>query len=259
MSILIAEDNPVGMKLLEFNLQKYGYHTIGARTGKEALEYLASEPGVQLVIADIMMPEMDGLELLAKMKERPEWRDIPVIMCTAASDRETVTKAARLGCKHYLVKPINAWQLVQRVREAIGDEKPVLRDKAQVISQLGLDAEAYEEMVNVFARLVAEKIDQLGGEKGEVANSPTTFNLSDLKEAASLLGAERLNELLTRVGERDKEEESKRVSGVQTVLLEELKRLREVLEGMESKKKTSSSAGKANKEGKKKKGKGATT
>jgi CheY-like chemotaxis protein len=92
MSILIVEDNPINDKILEVNLQNKGYQTILAQSAKKALELLTSAPQIQLIIADIMMPEMDGLELLAKIKEQPEWRDIPVIMCSALADIETVKR-----------------------------------------------------------------------------------------------------------------------------------------------------------------------
>jgi two-component system chemotaxis response regulator CheY len=53
------------------------------------------------------MPEMNGLELLNEIKKHPEWRNIPVIMCTSLSDIDTVKKAAKAGCRHYILKPIN--------------------------------------------------------------------------------------------------------------------------------------------------------
>jgi len=80
MSILIVEDNPVSMKILELNIKKHGYSTISAKNGREALECLGRHLDIQLVLTDIMMPEMDGLEMLCIMKQKPELRDLPVII-----------------------------------------------------------------------------------------------------------------------------------------------------------------------------------
>ncbi|MCK5733884.1 MAG: response regulator [Candidatus Latescibacteria bacterium] len=122
MSILIVEDDPVSSKILELNLRRHGYQTIAARTGKEALECLSSTPDIQLIMADIMMPEMNGLELLGKIREHPEWKEIPVVMCTALSDSKTVEKAVELGCRHYVTKPIHIGPMLRKVHEALEGE-----------------------------------------------------------------------------------------------------------------------------------------
>ena len=86
------EDNPVNAKVLEINLQKNGYQTILAQTAKDALEHLTCTPEIQLIISDIMMPEMDGLEFIKKVKEHSEWKNIPIIMCSPLADMKTVKK-----------------------------------------------------------------------------------------------------------------------------------------------------------------------
>ena len=98
-------------------------------TEEEALECLQSTPDIQLVITDIVMPEMDGLELLRTMKEHAEWKEIPVIMSTVLADLETVKKAAGMGCRDYVAKPIHPAQLIQKVRQALGDRRVILQGK----------------------------------------------------------------------------------------------------------------------------------
>ena len=78
-----------------------------ARNGKEALECLSRVPEIELVIMDIMMPGINELELLAKVKRTPEWKDIPVIMCSSLANAETIRKAMCMGSKYYLMKPID--------------------------------------------------------------------------------------------------------------------------------------------------------
>ena len=96
MTILIVDDNTVSAKIIEFNLSKHGYETIYAKSGKDAIECLQSNLAIKLVITDILMPEMTGLELLYEIRNHPEWKNIPVIMCTSLSDIDTVKKAGKL-------------------------------------------------------------------------------------------------------------------------------------------------------------------
>jgi CheY-like chemotaxis protein len=120
MSILVVEDDLVTMKILDLNLRKHGLDTVLKETGSDALDYMSSNQDVELVVLDVMMPEMDGLQVVSKMREKPELKDIPVIMCTALSDTETVRKAASLGVVDYVVKPVNAGVLLEKIRKALG-------------------------------------------------------------------------------------------------------------------------------------------
>ena len=199
MSILIVDDNAMNARILEFNLSKNGYDTIVVESGPEALEALETMPEIQLVITDIMMPEMDGLALLAKIKDQPELKNIPVIMCTALSNVETVRKAAKAGCRHYIIKPINAVQLRQKVREILGSEETVLKDRSKVLSDLGIDNDLYDELGRAFTILVGQTIEALEKAKGTDALADNSVNLMNLLESASLMGAERMARILDAV------------------------------------------------------------
>lgn len=229
MSILIVEDNPINAKLLEINLQKNAYQTILAQNAKEALEQLISTPQIQLIISDIMMPEMDGLEFLKKIKEHSEWKNIPIIMCSSLADIETVKKAVNAGCKHYIIKPFKKERLLAKVRETLEHEKSVLKDKNEMKFQLGLDEETYQEIARTFASMIDDRIALLEKRiKGET-EAGKSLGLLELLESAVYLGAERirnlLEELTTKVG---KAEEEMRDSEY-PLLLRELKILRDVL------------------------------
>jgi CheY-like chemotaxis protein len=229
MSILIVEDNPINAKLLEINLQKNAYQTILAQNAKEALEQLISTPQIQLIISDIMMPEMDGLEFLEKIKEHSEWINIPIIMCSSLADIETVKKAMNAGCKHYIIKPFKKEHLLEKVRETLEHEKPVLKDKSEVKFQLGLDEETYKDVARTFASMIDDRIALLEKRiKGETEEGKS-LDLLELLESAVYLGAERirnlLEELTTKVG---KAEEEMRDSEY-PLLLRELKILQDAL------------------------------
>jgi len=229
MSILVVEDNPVSAKIIEFNLKKHGYQTIVAQTGREALECLESTVEIQLIIADIMMPELDGLRLLEEIKGRSEWKGIPVIMCTGLSDVETVQKAVEVGCRHYVVKPIKAVQLLGKVREALEDEKPVLKEKSRVMAELGLDRESYREAAGAFAALVDDTIPQLERQIQGGSVSGISIALSNLSEGASLIGAERVRGVLDRLATQSEGVDLKEENSEYPLLLRELKILKRVL------------------------------
>ncbi|MFQ5828608.1 MAG: response regulator [Candidatus Methylomirabilia bacterium] len=199
MSVLIVEDNPLSARVLEINLRKCGYQTMVAHTGREALARLGATPGIRLVITDVMMPEMDGWELLRAMKDSPEWNRIPVIVSTVLADAEAVKTAARMGCRHYLVKPIDAAQLLEKVRAALDREKPVLRDKREIMSDLGIDLQAYESVIRTFAVQVGQVIARLERQAALDEDEGLPTEILALWESAAVLGAERVTDLLDRL------------------------------------------------------------
>lgn len=153
MSILVVEDNPISLRTLEMLLHSHGLETIQAKSGKQAMEKLAVRKDIQLVLSDLMMPEMDGYELLEAIGRDESLKQIPVIIMTSISDAETVRKVVSLGCKHYLVKPIREETLLPKVRqhmiESPGSDQP-LRSKFRILEETGLSAEKYEELFDTF-------------------------------------------------------------------------------------------------------------
>ena len=123
MKILIVEDDLVVVRIIDLILRKHGFQSTAKYSGQEALNYLSSHQDVDLVILDIIMPGMDGIQVLERMNEKQEMRDIPVIVCTSRKDAETVQRAVSLGAAGYIVKPVNAGMLVQKVREVLGIEE----------------------------------------------------------------------------------------------------------------------------------------
>src|SRR6476661_9929940 len=101
--ILIVEDLVAGREAMAKLLQREGYDVAGARNGAEALARL-KEGGVDLILLDHMMPEVDGLTFLSGIRRFPKWKDLPVIMFTGLPDRANEMKAQVLGVKDYLVK-----------------------------------------------------------------------------------------------------------------------------------------------------------
>ncbi len=192
MSILIVEDNPVTVRVIDHILKKRGYDIIVVNSGEDALEQLQSNPQIELIMTDVMMPGMNGLELISEIRKKPEWKDTPIIVCTVMADVETVRKAAEVGCRHFAVKPIKPAQLLEKISETIVREIPVLKEKEAVMSELGLDGKAYHQILVDFAELVNDSIGHLETVLAGKRDSRISVKLADLSEGASLVGAERL-------------------------------------------------------------------
>lgn len=125
--ILIAEDEPVGLMVLTDILRDEGYEISSAGNGTDAWRELAESPeGFDVVLLDRMLPDMDGIEILRRMKDRPAMARLPVIMQTSMSGSEAVAEGLKAGAYYYLVKPFAAETLVAIVGAAIRDHRDYL-------------------------------------------------------------------------------------------------------------------------------------
>lgn len=121
--ILIVEDNPNNMRLLEMILKAKGYPLLMATDGEKALEVAAREKPA-LIIMDIQLPKMSGLEVTARIKQIPALEHISIIAVTANAMKGDEEKATRAGCDAYLPKPIDTRQLPVVVAEMLLKRKP---------------------------------------------------------------------------------------------------------------------------------------
>lgn len=124
--ILIVDDHAVNRDLLARRLVREGHHALEAVDGIEALEKLGQHR-IDLVLLDIMMPRMDGVEMLSRMKANNALRHIPVIMITALDEIETAIHCIELGAEDHLTKPFNHTLLRARINAAL--EKKLLHDR----------------------------------------------------------------------------------------------------------------------------------
>lgn len=124
--ILVVDDSRTNRSLLSKRLEQQGYLTEMAEDGQQALDKL-TEARFDLVLLDVMMPVVDGYEVLARMKSHPTQRDIPVIMISAADEIESVAKGIELGAEDYLPKPFDPALLKARITACL--EKKRLRDQ----------------------------------------------------------------------------------------------------------------------------------
>ncbi|RMH20150.1 MAG: response regulator [Gemmatimonadetes bacterium] len=120
MTILIVDDTEMSAQLMRVILESAGYETAQATDGAAALSRLEDGPTPDLILCDVQMPGMSGLEFVQAVKQRPEWAAIPIVMCTVSTDADTVRQAVALGCAGYVVKPVNGPALLKKVGELLG-------------------------------------------------------------------------------------------------------------------------------------------
>ncbi|HVK05489.1 MAG TPA: response regulator [Armatimonadaceae bacterium] len=122
--ILAVDDEPNIVRLIQVNLERHGYTVETASNGAQALAKIkANRP--DLLVSDVMMPEMDGFELLANVRRDPSLTDLPVIMLTAKAQDKDVMTGYQYGADMYLTKPFNPQELLQFVKRILasgGDE-----------------------------------------------------------------------------------------------------------------------------------------
>ncbi|MBN9527455.1 MAG: response regulator [Alphaproteobacteria bacterium] len=118
-TVLIVEDNELNMKLFHDLLDAHGYKTIQTKDGMEALK-LAREQRPDLILMDIQLPEVSGLEVTKWIKEDENLRAIPVIAVTAFAMKGDAEKMRDGGCEAYIAKPISVTEFIETVRRFLG-------------------------------------------------------------------------------------------------------------------------------------------
>lgn len=124
--VLLIEDDPGLGKLLRFLFEHHHYRVIQAFNGKEALERLQKPPIPDLVTLDLLMPYVDGLEILQTLRKTPGWEKVPVIMLTSKHDEASVARMLKAGADDFLSKPFQPDELLARA-ERLLKRKPVSR------------------------------------------------------------------------------------------------------------------------------------
>ncbi len=125
--ILIVDDEPRYLRLLEANLKTEGYAVVTAADGVEALEAFSSQP-VDLVLLDIMMPRLDGFGVCQRLRQ---FSNVPIIMLTAKGEEQDRVRGLDLGADDYLVKPFSATELLARVRAVLRRAQPAGMEHGQ--------------------------------------------------------------------------------------------------------------------------------
>ena len=155
--VLVVDDTPANRDLLSRRVQQQGHAVTLAENGREAMELMKQKP-FDLVLLDIMMPEMDGYAVLERVKADPALRHVPVIVISALGELDSVVRCVELGAEDYLFKPFNNVLLKARVGASL--EKKRLRDRErQVLAELQTEQERSERLLlSIFPRAIADRL-----------------------------------------------------------------------------------------------------
>ena len=140
--ILVVEDNPELLMLMH-HILKSQYRVLVAKNGKEALKIVHKTP-LDLIVSDVMMPEMTGLELTRELKEDPQYSHLPIILLTANTQEEDEEEALKIGADEYLTKPFRLGELRLRIDNIIENRRRALQDFAL------RTGESNDELQNAF-------------------------------------------------------------------------------------------------------------
>lgn len=184
--ILIVEDTPANIQVLSATLKEKGYQISVATNGKQAFDVLA-RVRPDLILLDVMMPELDGFETCRRLKASADWREIPVIFLTAKTEVADIVQGFEVGAVDYVAKPFNAHELLARVSTHLTIDR--LRSS---LAEKNVElARAHELVRRAFGRYVSEEVAatilqspeglEMGGEEREV-----TILMSDLRGFTAL-------------------------------------------------------------------------
>lgn len=131
--ILIVDDEKDIVRIIQYHLKQEGFRVIKAHSGGEALDIIDSAGDIGLIILDIMLPGINGLEICRKLKSSEKTKNIPVIMLTVKSEEADIIKGLRTGADDYITKPFSPKILVERVKTVLKRSPGGLNTAADII------------------------------------------------------------------------------------------------------------------------------
>ncbi len=115
-SILVVEDDDHISQVLRFMLERQGYRVTHMADGRAASDYIAANGPPGLVLLDVMLPYVDGFEIVALIRAQASWREVPVLMLTAKNTERDTVRALDAGANDFVIKPFQPQELLARVR-----------------------------------------------------------------------------------------------------------------------------------------------
>ena len=199
-SVLLVDDEPRNVRLLEGMLYAEPYELLAAHSGAQALETMAQTPP-DLVLLDVMMPGMSGFEVCKRIKSDPAYRMIPVVMVTALSDVADRIEAMQAGADDFLSKPIDAAELIVRVRSLLrvrqlnAEVERVTAERLRVMAGIAHDIRSPLNALALSIELLSDKVPQ------EERLKPLWKNINTCVQQIRLLTNDLMNYYQTESGQ----------------------------------------------------------
>ena len=159
-SVLIVDDNPANLEILERKLLAEGHTVTRASSGEEAERFIHSDHQIDLILLDILMPGISGYEVLARNIEHLKERNVPVLMVSSLGEQETVYKCLEMGAQDYITKPINYMILTARMNSTL--ERKYLLDKEEAyIKEIEAEKERSDHLLlNILPESIAGRMKE---------------------------------------------------------------------------------------------------
>jgi two-component system, sensor histidine kinase and response regulator len=168
--IFVVDDQPANIQIAGSTLGNLGYEIVPAADGATVLKRLAVRTP-DLILLDLLMPGMDGLEVCRQIKSNASWKDIPIIFLSAADDKELVVRALNTGGVDFITKPFNHAELVSRVRTQLALKttrdrlSQIAEDKDELLGILAHDLKNFLGGINTSAELLSRQIARFDDER----------------------------------------------------------------------------------------------
>jgi len=181
--VLVVEDNPDILELVAYHLEAQGYEVVRAMTGENGLAQ-AAKTAPDLVILDVMLPGINGLDVCRKLKQQEATRSIPVLLLTAKSEDTDIISGLELGADDYITKPFSPKVLVARVRAVlrrVSEDK--IPDAATVLQVHGITMDTVRHEVTVEGEEVAVSATEFAILKHLMTNPGWVFSRNQIIDA----------------------------------------------------------------------------
>ena len=146
--LLVVEDDPDIRELLKYNLSREGFEVLQANNGADGLK-IATNESIDLIILDLMLPQLSGIEVCKKLREFPNTKTIPVIMLTAKGEETDIVFGLGVGADDYMVKPFSIKELIARVYTRLRSHQVEEKDESDVIRQGAVEVDRARFQVKV--------------------------------------------------------------------------------------------------------------
>lgn len=141
-TVLVAEDESALVTLLRYNLEREGYRVLDTQDGEEAL-LIASEEKPDVILLDWMMPQLSGIEVCRRLRQRQETRNVPILMLTARGEETDRIRGLDTGADDYITKPFSMTELLARLRAVMRRIRPGLAEDILRVGDIEMDRAAH--------------------------------------------------------------------------------------------------------------------
>ena len=178
---MVVDDLESNIQIIGAALGKLGFEILPATSGDQALKRLAARRP-DLILLDLLMPDMDGFEVCRRIQENPSWAEIPIVFLSSADDKDLIVRALESGGVDYVTKPFNRAELIVRVRThlelkgARDSLKQIAEDRDEILGILTHDLKGYLGGLQMSAQILGERAGKLADAKLRLTGENISFS-----------------------------------------------------------------------------------